>query len=142
MQQYSMLDNVLIVGGIRLTSFAEGDDSIAGARNEDAFDHEVGSTGQMLVLQNANKSGTMTFNLQQGAEDNTAMGVLFDAQENSTFFAIDVAMVNTVSAESIGGTKGYIKRPADVTRGTGANSQQWEVVVEDYTAIFGPLPTV
>ena len=139
MTKYSFLDQVAIVQGVPLSGFAEGDDVVQGARAVEAFTNVVGASGNMLVTQNANRSGTFTFRLLRGAASNAFLNALFAEQERGDFTAISVSVVNTKSGTSMIGTKGYLSKPADITMGNGAAALEWVITVENYDAIFGAL---
>ncbi len=143
MRAYSFVKLNIIVSGVPLSGFASGDDVVQGARREDAFSDEVGADGEMLVTQTANRSGSMTFRLQRGSDSNVLLSTLFQAQEKATVFSpIPVAVVDTVSGVQLGGTKGYLTRPADVTSGSAAGALEWTIVLENYEAIFTPADEI
>jgi len=142
MTKYSFQDQVALVNGVPLSGFAEGDDVIQGDRREDAFTDVVGADGKMLVTQTSNRSGDIIFRLLKGSASNAYLGALFAQQERGDFEAVAVSVINTKSGDSQIGTKGYIKKPAPIAMGNGAQAQEWTITVENYEAIFGALPTL
>lgn len=142
MQQYSFLNILVLINGIPLTGWSEGDDVIEVQRREDAFMDQVGADGRMIGYQNANRSGSLTFRLQQQSEGNLLMSNFFGIQEGQLgqYVPINVTMKNIASGEMAQGTFGYVTKPAEMRRGTGVNSQEWTVVVEQLDQLFGPLP--
>jgi len=137
MKQYAFENVAPMINSFPLSGFAPGDDAISGDRREDAFSDEVGADGEMLVTKTSNKSGLFIFKLQQSSSSNSYLNGLFVLQETGIFAPVIVSVVDTVTGDSLVGVQGYIKRPAPMTRGAGANTQTWEIVVEDYNAIFG-----
>jgi hypothetical protein len=139
MIKYSFTDEVILVNGVPLTAFADGDDVIQGDRSEDAFTDVVGADGEMLVTQNANRSGFIVLRLLEGGASNAYLNGLFALQEKGTFAAVIITIVNKTSGNSIIGTKGYITKPAPVTKGVNAGALEWRIRVQDYDAVFASL---
>ena len=139
MNSYSFTNVAVAVNGVTLSGFGAGDDVIQGRRREDAFADTVGADGLMLVTKNANRSGEFIVRLLQGSRDNAYINALFLAQEAGAFAAAAISVVDTVTGDSAVGTQGYITKPADMVRGTGANEQEWVFVVEEYNALFPSL---
>ena len=143
MQYYSFEETVLNVNGVQINGFSEGDDVIGGDRRVDAFTGSVGADGRMIVAKNADRSGLIEIKLQIGSASNTYLSGLFALQEKGDVFAaVSVVFKNIVNSELVVGTKGFIVKPAPLTRGTNPTEQTWQVVVEDYDAIFATLPEV
>lgn len=139
MNSYSFTNVAVAVNGVTLSGFGAGDDVIQGRRREDAFSDTVGADGLMLVTKTSNRSGEFIIRLLQGSSDNAYLNSLFLAQEAGAFAAVAVSVVDTVTGDSAVGTQGYITKPADMTRGAGANEQEWTLVVEEYNALFPSL---
>jgi len=142
MQEYSFLNVLTLINNFPLTGWAEGDDVIQIERRVDGFNDSVGADGRMLVSQDANKSGTMVFRLQQQSEGNAYLADLYGRQEgaNGIFVPLQIMVKNIASGEMSQGSFGYLKKPAKVTRGTGVNGQEWIIVVERLDSAFGILP--
>ena len=140
MQKYGFKNIALHVNGQIITGFADGDDVISGKRRVDPFSDKMGADGRMLVVENADKSGEIVFKLMQNSEGSAKMGAMFALQEKDSFGSVQVNWRNMMpGGESVTGTQGYIKKPADITRGAGANTEEWTIVVEDYESFFGHL---
>ena len=134
---YSFLNQSLLINGVEITGYAEGDDVITPARREDSASDVIGADGQMAIALNANRSGTITFRLLQTSNSNIYMSGLINAQESGVDIPITVQMTNVDNGELAAGTKGYITRPADMPRGSGINTQEWVVVVENLFMLNG-----
>ena len=130
MKDYSFLNTLLIVNGIEISGFDEGDDVIALERINDSAAHKIGADGEMSVSISADRSGTVTFRLMQTADSNSYLSGLVTAQENGVFVPIFVQFKDTVGGDLGSGTQGYITKPAGMNRGVGVNSQEWVIVVE------------
>ena len=130
MKDYSFLNTLLIVNGIEISGFDEGDDVIALERINDSAAHKIGADGEMSVSISADRSGTVTFRLMQTADSNSYLSGLVTAQENGVFVPIFVQFKDTVGGDLGSGTQGYITKPAGMNRGVGVNSQEWVIVAE------------
>jgi hypothetical protein len=130
MKEYSFLDVVLLVNGVEISGFDEGDDVITLERTNDTAAHKVGTDGEMTVSISADRSGSITFRLMQTADSNIYLTGLISAAENGAFVPIFVQFKDTRGGDLGSGTQGYIVRPATMVRGTNANAQEWSIVAE------------
>lgn len=130
MKEYSFLDTLLLVNGVEMSGFDEGDDVIALDRLNDSAAHKIGTDGEMTVSISADRSGTIMFKLMQTSSSNSYLSGLVSAQENGAFVPIFVQFKDTRGGDLGSGTQGYINKPASMSRGTNANSQEWTITVE------------
>ena len=137
MKEYSFLDTLLLVNGVEINGFDEGDDVISLDRLNDSATHKIGTDGEMTVSISADRSGTCTFRLMQSSDSNTYLSGLITAQENGAFIPIFLQFKDTRGLDIGSGTQGYINRPATMTRGTNANSQEWIITVERLDMLHG-----
>tara|TARA_R110000851_G_scaffold96792_2_gene209936 strand:+ start:20426 stop:20845 length:420 start_codon:yes stop_codon:yes gene_type:complete len=137
MKEYSFLDTLLLLNGVEISGFDEGDDVISLDRLNDSATHKIGTDGEMTVSISADRSGTMTFRLMQSSDSNIYLSGLITAQENGAFVPIFAQFADTKGLDLGSGTQGYITKPAPMVRGTNANSQEWVVVVERLNLLHG-----
>lgn len=130
MKEYSFLDTLLLVNGVEIGGFDEGDDVINLERLNDSATHKIGTDGEMTVSISADRSGSVTFRLMQSSSSNAYLSGLINAQENGAFTPIFVQFKDTRGNDLGSGTQGYINRPASMTRGTNVNGQEWVITVE------------
>lgn len=130
MKSYSFLDTILLVNGVEITGFDEGDDVIQLDRLGDSASHKIGTDGEMSISISADRSGTVIFRLMQTSNSNAYLSGLVSSQENGAFIPIFVQFKDTKGGDLGSGTNGYINRPASMARGTAAGSQEWTVTVE------------
>ena len=130
MKEYSFLDTLLLVNGVEIGGFDEGDDVITLQRLNDSAAHKIGTDGEMTVSISADRSGSVTFRLMQSSDSNSYLSGLISAQENGAFVPIFVQCKDTRGGDLGSGTQGYITRPANMVRGTNAGNQEWVVIVE------------
>jgi len=136
MKEYSFLDTILLVNGIAISGFDEGDDVITLERSVDTGAHKVGTDGEMTLSLTADRSGSITFRLMQSSDSNTYLSGLVLAAENGAFVPIFVQFKDTRGGDIGSGTQGYILRPATMVRGTNANAQEWSIVVERLDMLY------
>ena len=130
MKEYSFLNTTLLINGVEIGGFDEGDDVIVLDRINDSSTHKVGTDGEMTVSISADRTGTITFRLMQTSNSNSYLSGLVSAAENGAFVPIFAQFKDTKGGDLGSGTQGYIPRPATMTRGNGANNQEWSVTVE------------
>ena len=130
MKNYSFLDVSLLVNGIEISGYDEGDDVIQMARLGDSASHLIGADGEMTVAISADRSGTITFRVAQSADSNAFLSGLITTQENGVFVPVFIQFKDTRGGDLGSGTQGYITKPADMVRGTSVNPNEWVIVVE------------
>lgn len=140
MQKFSFLNTVVLVNGVEITGWADGDDAISVKRRTDSASDKVGAAGDMMVSISADKSGEVAFKLLQTSGSNAYLKSLCDVQESavSAFVPIQFQFTDVNRNDTAGGTSGYIKKPAEFTRGEKGAVQEWTIVVEQLNLSFGP----
>lgn len=137
MKDYSFLNTLLLINGVEISGFDEGDDVISLTRLNDSAAHKIGTDGEMTISISADRSGNIVFRLMQSSDSNTYLSGLITAQENGAFIPIFIQFKDTKGLDLGSGTQGYITKPADMVRGTNANSQEWTIVVERLDLLHG-----
>ena len=137
MKEYGFLNTLLLVNGVEIGGYDEGDDVIDLQRLNDSAAHKIGTDGEMTVSISADRSGSATFRLMQTSDSNKYLSGLVAAQENGAFVPIFLQFKDTKGFDLGSGTQGYITRPSGMTRGTNANSQEWVIIVERLDLLHG-----
>jgi hypothetical protein len=130
MKEYGFLDTLLLVNGVEISGFDEGDDVINLERMNDSASSKVGTDGEMTVSMSADRRGTVTFRLMQTSDLNSYLSGLISAQENGAFIPVFVQFKDVRGNDLGSGTQGFINKPASMVRGTNANAQEWVITVE------------
>jgi len=130
MKDYSFLDTTLLVQGVEIEGYDEGDDVIQLARLNDSGTHKIGADGEMTVAISADRSGTITFRVMQTSDSNAFLSGLINAQENGAFVPVFVQFKDIRGNFLGSGTQGYITKPADNAYGTNPNAREWVITVE------------
>tara|TARA_R110000744_G_scaffold20470_1_gene53735 strand:- start:7579 stop:7995 length:417 start_codon:yes stop_codon:yes gene_type:complete len=137
MKQYSFLDTLLLVNGIPMSGFDEGDDVINLARLSDSASHKIGVDGEMTISISSDRSGAVTFSLMQTSDSNAILSGLVTGMENGAFVPIFIQFKDVRGGDLGSGTQGYIRKPADMGRGQVAGSQEWTVITERLDLLHG-----
>lgn len=144
MKIYSFQNTVMIVNGVELTGWADGDDVISMKRRNDSASDKIGADGNMMVALSADKSGEFMFKLMQTSPSNKFLSGLLALEELSakTFVPVVVLFQDTFRNDLGTGTLGYIKKQPDISRGMNGNVQEWTVVVERLDLLLGDPATL
>lgn len=137
MKSYTFLNTIVLVQGQEITEWDEGDDVINIERRVDSAFDVVGADGSMTVSLSADKSGEMSFRLQQTSASNLFMSGLINAQENDLFVPTFVQFKDIGGNDLASGTQGYIRKFPTLTRGSNLNGQLWQIVVERLDLVLG-----
>lgn len=139
MKVYSFQNTVMLVNGVEVTGWSDGDDVIKINRRVDSASDKVGAGGSMMVSISSDKSGEFTFKLQQTSSSNKFLAGLVALQEGGakTFVPVTCLFQDTYRQDLATGTVGYLKKPADLSRGDKAGDQEWTIVVERLDMLLG-----
>lgn len=141
MQQYSFEKNILLINGLAVSGYDEGDDVITVRRLNDNSAHILSADGIMTVSFHPDRSGEIIFRLNQASDFNGFMSSLVLAQEQNTLIPLTVQMTDLNNDDLLSATTGYIPRPADVVRGLNSQAQEWRIVVEKLVMLHrGGIP--
>ena len=130
MKAYSFNNVVMLVNGIEMTGWPEGNDVIMCDRNEDSATQSVGVGGEMTVSVSQDRTGVVKFKLKQNSPSNGVMTAIITSQENGLFVPVFVQVKNTQGGELVSGTQGFVKRPAGIKFGDVIDFSEWEIVCE------------
>lgn len=130
MQQYSFGKTILLINGVQITGYDEGDDVITIRRLNDNSAHIISADGVMTVSFSPDRSGEILFRVNQASDINGLLSSLVTTQEQNVLVPITVQFTDLNGDDIMSATEGYIPRPADVTRGLNSQSQEWRIVVE------------
>lgn len=130
MKSWSMLNATLLINGLEIDGYAEGDDVIRTGRINDSSNHITGADGNMTVSISADRTGFVEVDLLQSSTSNAVLTALVVAQEGGILVPITLLYKDTQGSDLISGSQGYMKKPADADRGTNANAQTWRMEFE------------
>lgn len=140
MRTYAFSNTIMIIDGVEVTGWSDGDDVIKIARLTDSASHKVGAGGEMMVSLSADRSGTFTCKLQQTSPTNKYLMDKLNLQESgigSLFTPVSVRFQDTFRNDMAAGAQGYIQKKPDTVRGINGNDYEWTVVVERLNEVLG-----
>jgi hypothetical protein len=139
MRPYSFQNTVMLVNGVEITGWADGDDVIDIKRRTDSVSDKVGADGKMMVSISADRSGEFTFKLQMTSSSNKFLSSIVALQEAGAakFIPVTVLFQDTFRKDIATGTIGYLKKPSDLTRGAQAGNTEWTCVMERLDMLLG-----
>lgn len=139
MKVYSPLNTIVVVNGVEIVGYAEGDDVMEIKRLSDSATHKIGIKGDMFLSLSADRSGEITLKLSGLSSSNAYLESLVSLQENGadTFVPISVLFQDTYRNDRGQASAGYLKKPADIKRGKEAGDQEWTIVVESLALDYG-----
>lgn len=139
MRAYSFQNTILLINGIEMTNFSDGDDAITITRAVDSTTSKVGADGKMMVSISADRSGSFKFKLQATSPSNKYLTGLLALQEAgpASFVPVTVQFLDTYRNDVAVGTVGYIKNMPEIKRGVSAGDAEWEIVVENLNSLIG-----
>lgn len=144
MKANSMLDVTVVISSPpfvpahEVSGYADGDDVVMFSRREDAITDKVGARGEMAISRSADKSGELTLKLFQTSPTNAVLNQIHNLQQGrgQKFAPISVLFQDAYRQDRAEGT-GYIKKLPEVQRGATTATQEWVIVIERLTVLFG-----
>lgn len=123
-QLFDPLNVLASFKGFQLTGFAPGT-YIAAARNEDAFKIQVGSGGTVARTRNPNKSGRITFTLQQTSPSNDQLSAIA-ADDEATGKGVGALLIKDLLGRTVvEAPNAWIVKLPDVEFSNEAGTRQW-----------------
>lgn len=131
---YIPTEVTLTVFGRNITGF--GDGSITITPNGALASFSIGMQNDRAVTKNPDRSATLSFTLQQNAEDNAYLTALINASDISKEWISDVCKVHDPSSPTLPILKdcSLLTRPT-YSRGKEQTDVTWEIIVGDYMEV-------
>lgn len=147
MKQYSFYSVDLLIDGVPLTGFSDGNAIISAGYNSAQQGHTMGARGEMVVTTTRNRSGRINFTLLQTSDWNeilterTLLNVNQGTSGNNTLFVPVQALINDKMGNTmVTGVNGYIPNLPPVVRGTNVNVMNWTLMFEEMIFSNGTYP--
>jgi hypothetical protein len=126
MKQYSFYNVDLLIDGLQVTGFPDGQDLIVAQRNSAQHAQIIDARGEQAVVTSADMSGTISFSLLQTSDDHlwlsgiaTAYQQLGTSGDNATFVPLQVLLNDKMGTTLVTGINATIIMQPAVSRGTG-----------------------
>jgi Protein of unknown function (DUF3277) len=144
MKAYGFSNIVLLINGVEISGFSDGDDAISMKRLSDLASHKIGSDGRMMVSLSSDRSGEITIKLQQTSGSNKYLNALANSQQalDTRFIPVLVYMSDTYRGDTASGVPGYLKKLPDLVRGEKGQNQDWVIVVENLQIFLSDTPSL
>lgn len=126
---HSFVDHLIMVDGVELNGFGEGDDVITVEYREDRFNDTVGADGRMQKNVSANGSATISVKLLSGSESNGYLEDLFAKMVDGDIDGVSVSITDSRTGRGQVATTGYIPKLANESKGAKAQDREWSIVV-------------
>ena len=135
-QTFSPEDITLTINGVRITGFMDGT-FINAERDEDSYTKSTGGDGQTARVRNPNRSGFITFTLQQTSPSNDVLSAQ-NALDELTGAGTGAALVKDSSGNTVVGGVGWVRKPANVGIGKELEGREWTIdIASPMTMIVG-----
>ena len=131
---YNSNETGLSVGGFQIDSGYGPDEFCSIEPNEDDFDYEVGTDGEVSLNKNLDNTAIATVTLMQTSDGNAAMTALYQAKllGNGATGVVPFVMIDTINGESIVSTEAVILRAPTAGFGKKAGTREWRLLLLDY----------
>jgi len=124
-------DNVqLVVAGLWITGFAEGDDAIMIEPNVDVNSNVFGAGGDATNIESTNRGGVMTVKLLQTSPSNAVFSGLLAKQRAGGGADFPVALTDLSNpGELVASAHCTLQRWPSIAYGEGHNSRDWGILM-------------
>lgn len=133
METYAFEKVIVLVGGIPITGFAEGDDVIQAGRRVDTFTLNIGASGDAASSQSADKSGEIILRLQQTSLSHTFLSAQFALMESGLLTSVPLLIKDAGNLVQLAAAaECLIQKPADSPLGTALNDREWTLLAAEF----------
>ena len=135
-REYNPANIILNVKGRDIVGFADGT-FVKAERNVDAMSLVVGADGEATRVKSLNRSGKLTFTLQQSSPSNDMLSSLATADELSSSGVAPVLMKEVGGATIAQSSKAWVVKKAPVEFGKEAGNREWVLETHDLALEVG-----
>ena len=121
----------LIIGGISVDGFAEGDDVIMIERDEDVWTKKVGCDGMVGRSKKGNQTGTCTIKLMANSSTNAKLTAM-DVADRETGGGV-VPFLLKSGNEVVASEYCWIQRPPPIGLGDSFPEREWVIGLASFT---------
>lgn len=124
---YSFQDVICILGGIKLSGFAEGDDCIIIARRTDVITPTVGADGNATIAKSADKSVDITIKLLDTSISNSIIQDLLTTSDLIYTIPFPIQIQDLGGLDTCVCSAAVVSKAPDLQFGAGANTREWKL---------------
>lgn len=137
---YSFDKVEVIVAGVPVTGFADGDDAITIERNMALNEHLDGAGGDVVNIEKASRSGVVTIKLLQTSPMNAVLSGLLAKQEAGRFDAFPIVVKNILDPAQLSTAKNCsIEGWPSQAFGAGHNAREWRILCANLITSAGGI---
>lgn len=138
---FSFKDLAVLVGGIALRGFADGDEVVTVERNEDAYRLLIGADGDAAALKNANQSGVAMVKLLQVSPSNAYLSSLIRIQDAGILSPVPFIVRDPNGADTVLAQGAFPQRPPRLGWGQGHSPREWRFALASVDIFAGGVLT-
>jgi hypothetical protein len=117
----------VIIGGLTMSGFADGDFVKIAPQDADLYKIHVGAHGEMARTKNSNKVGFVTFTLKATSPSNK----ILDAMKNSPTPVPVMVKDSSDSAFIASAANGWVNKQPEVSRGSEEAKIEWVIACDE-----------
>lgn len=122
--------------GVLITGFA-ADTFILAERAEDTFSTDVGAQGDVTRIRSRNKTGSVTVTLMAGSPTNDRLSAII-AEDELVGTGYGAMLMKDLNGTTLCSSAfAWLRRPANVERGSGASNVEWVIDCERLEMLVG-----
>lgn len=127
---------ILVWNGIQIQGYGP-DTFVKAARNEDNFTEQVGANGDVVHIRNRNRTGKVTFTLQDASPTNDQLSALAQADER-TGLAFGPLLIKDLNGTTlVMCANSRIQKYADMEYAADAGTNDWIVMCAELEMFLG-----
>lgn len=126
---YAFKDVVVLVNGVPITGFADGNDAITVERDRDAFSKLVGADGDVMAIRSADRSGMATLKLLQSSISNAYLTTLIKVQDAGLLAPVSFSVKDANGLDLILAEAAFVAGPPRAIYGAEHNAREWKIVL-------------
>ncbi len=129
LRAYSFTNCVVMVNGVEMRNFGDGDDVVTTSARNDRVSGKVGADGRLQPSISADQSAEIGLTFLANAPENDFLEDLFYQYVNGDIDKVTISIFDKVTGRGEVATAGYIPKIPDSSRGMEAQDKEWQIVV-------------
>ncbi len=123
--RYSFNDIIVLIGGVQITGFAEGDDAVTIEYQSDLFNTVVGADGQGVASRIKDNRANMTLRLLQTSPSNDFLSGILTAYMAEVYTPLPIIIRDAAGNSLHGAPTSYITARPTISYGQNQTSRDW-----------------
>ncbi len=127
----------VIVGGVPMTNFAEGDDVISIEFSKEAYELKMGADGEPTRSKSNDNSAKITLKLMKSSDSNDVLNGFYQADKLSNGGIVSILISDKSGRESHFADKVWIQKGPNAGLGMNVSTREWVLVTGELTSTYG-----